>query len=128
MTWKPEEYPDVSPYLVVSDARSTMRFLEQVFDASELRRYDADDGRIIHIELRIGDSVVMMGEAAGEWEPVPALLHVYVPDVDDVYRRALELGAEPVQEPQVREGDPDRRGGFRGPGGNTWWVATQQDT
>lgn len=125
MSWKPEGYPQVSPYLVVSGAEQTIRFLEQLFGAAQLRRYDTPDGEVMHAELRIGDSVVMIGEAGGEWLPVPAFLHVYVEDVDAVYRRALELGAEPVQEPERRGDDPDRRGGFRDPGGNTWWVATQ---
>lgn len=125
MPWKPDGYPEVSPYLVVKDARGTIDFLEQVFGATPLRRYDMPDGSIMHAEVRIGQSVVMMGEAGGEWEPVPAFLHVYVEDVDAAYRRGLEHGAEPVQEPEQKGDDPDRRGGFRGPGGNTWWVATQ---
>lgn len=125
MTWKPDGYPEVSPYLVVKDAQATIDFLEQVFGATPLRRYDMPDGSVMHAEVRIGHSVVMMGEAGGEWKPVPAFLHVYVEDVDAAYRRGLEHGAEPVQEPERKGDDPDRRGGFRGPGGNTWWVATQ---
>ena len=127
--WKPEGYPDVSPYLVVSGAEKTMEFLEAVFGATSLRRYDTPEGGVMHAELRIGDSVVMIGETGGDWEPVPAFLHVYVQDVDDTYRRALEAGGQGVQEPGSRgDDDPDRRGGFRDPGGNTWWVATQSAT
>lgn len=125
MTWKPEGYPEVSPYLVVAGAERTIDFLRVVFGATPLRRYDTPEGEVMHAELRIGASVVMIGEAGGEWEPVPAFLHVYVADVDETYRRALAAGARSVQEP-VRTGeDPDRRGGFRDPGGNTWWVSTQ---
>lgn len=126
MAWKPEGYPQVSPYLVVAGAQTTIDFLEQLFAATQLRRYDAPDGGVLHAELRIGDSVVMIGDAGGDWRPVPAFLHVYVEDADAVYRRALELGAEAVQEPERKGKDPDRRGGFRDPGGNTWWVATQE--
>lgn len=125
MTWKPEGYPEVSPYLVVVGAERTMEFLQVVFGATQLRRYDTEEGEIMHAELRIGDSVVMIGESGGDWKPVPAFLHVYVPDVDDVYRRALEAGARAVQEPERKGDDPDRRGGFMDPGGNTWWVSTQ---
>lgn len=125
MGWKPEGYPEVSPYLVVAGAESTIEFLEQLFAATTLRRYDAPGGGVMHAELRIGDSVVMIGDAGADWPPVPAFLHVYVEDVDAVYRRALELGGEPVQEPQRKGDDPDRRGGFRDPGGNTWWIGTQ---
>lgn len=123
--WKPEGYPQVSPYLVVIDAEKTMAFLKEVFGATSLRRYDTPEGEVMHAELRIGESVVMIGEAGGEWKPAPAFLHVYVPDVDDTYNRALKAGGQGVQEPQRRGDDPDRRGGFRDPGGNTWWVATQ---
>lgn len=126
MSWKPEGYPEVSPYLVVADAQSTLSFLDAVFGATALRRYDAPGGGVMHAEVRIGQSVVMIGDAGEEWPPVPAFLHVYVEDVDAVYQRALRLGAEPVQEPERKGDDPDRRGGFRDPGGNTWWVATQQ--
>lgn len=123
--WKPEGYPEVSPYLVVVRAEKTIDFLKAVFGATSLRRYDTPEGEVMHAELRIGESVVMIGEAGGEWEPVPAFLHVYVPDVDDTYQRALKAGGQGVQEPKRQGDDPDRRGGFRDPGGNTWWVATQ---
>ncbi|NIP81580.1 MAG: VOC family protein [Actinobacteria bacterium] len=125
MTWKPEGYPAVSPYLVVTGAEETLDFLDAVFGATLLRRFDTPEGEVMHAEVRIGDSVVMIGEAGGEWRPVPAFVHVYVSDVDATYRRALTAGAEEVQPPERRDGDPDRRGGFRDPGGNTWWVATQ---
>lgn len=125
MGWKPEGYPAVSPYLVVSGAAGVIEFMKRVFDGEELRRYDGPDGTVLHAEVRIGESVIMIGDAGGNWTPVPAFLHVYVPDVDAVYARALEAGAEAVQEPVLKDGDPDRRGGFLDPGGNTWWVGTQ---
>lgn len=68
----------------------------------------------------------MLGEAGDEWPAMPAHVHVYVEDVDAVYRRAVEAGGEPVKEPTRRGDDPDRRGGVKGPGGNTWWMATQE--
>lgn len=127
MGWKPEGYPEVSPYLVVNGADEAIQFMKRVFDAEELRRYDAPAGTIMHAEVRIGQSVVMIGDAGGEWLPVPAFLHVYVPDVDEVYHRGLAAGAESVQAPDRKEGDPDRRGGFRDPCGITWWIGTQVD-
>ena len=57
--------------------------------------------------------------------PFPSWIHVYVTDVDATYKRALSAEGTAVQEPTHREGDPDRRGGVRDPGGNTWWIATQ---
>lgn len=128
MGWKPEAYPEVSPYLVLTGVDETMEFLKVVFGATLLRRYDTPEGEVMHAELRIGQSVVMMGEAGGEWKPMPAFLHVYVPDVDETYQAALNAGGKGVQEPERRGDDPDRRGGFLDPSGNTWWVATQVDS
>lgn len=123
--WKPGGYSTLSPYLVVEGAERVIDFLTEVFRATELRRYDMPDGSIMHAEVRIDDTVVMIGEAGGDWQPRPAFLHVYVEEVDAVYAQALAAGGRSVEEPHQREGDPDRRGGVRGPGGNTWWIATQ---
>jgi uncharacterized glyoxalase superfamily protein PhnB len=122
---KPSGYSTVSPYLVARGAQAVIDFLKRTFDASELRRYDRPDGSIMHAEVRIGDTVVMIGEAGLNWPPVPAHLHVYVDDVDATYRRALEGGGASVQAPEQKPQDPDRRGGVRDPAGNTWWIATQ---
>jgi len=124
-TWKPDGYSTVSPYLVVAGAQRVIDFLKQAFGAAELRRYDNPDGSIMHAEVRIGDTVVMMGDAGGEWTAAPSSLHVYVEDVDATYQRALGAGGVAVQEPQRKGNDPDRRGGVKDPAGNTWWVATQ---
>jgi PhnB protein len=122
---KPEGYSSVSPYLVIEGAQQVIDFLKEAFGATELRRYDMPDGSILHAEVRIDDTVIMMGEAASQWPAFPSWLHVYVQDVDATYQRALAAGGVSVQEPQRREGDPDRRGGVKDPGGNTWWIATQ---
>jgi PhnB protein len=83
------------------------------------------DGAVTHAEVRIDDSVVMLAEGGDAWPAFPAWLHVYVHDVEAAYRRALELGSESVQEPQQKEGEPDRRGGVKDPAGNVWWISTQ---
>jgi PhnB protein len=77
------------------------------------------------LEVRIDCSVLMLADAVGDWPAFPVFLHRYVRDVDASYRRAIELGATPVQEPRQQEGDPDRHGGVKGPAGNTWWISTQ---
>jgi PhnB protein len=122
----PEGYSTVSPYLIVAGARETIDFAQSVFDAEPLRSFPDESGKLVHAEFRIGDSVVMVADGAGGWPPVPAHVHVYVADVDAVYRKALEAGAEGLQEP-VRRDDPDRRGGFRDPAGTTWWIATREE-
>jgi PhnB protein len=122
---KPSGYSTVSPYLIVAGAQQVVDFLRQAFDGRELRRFERFDGTVMHTEVRIGDSVVMLADAAEGWPPAPAHLHVYVEDVDASYRRALEAGAEPIQAPQRKAGETDRRGGVGGPAGKNWWIATQ---
>jgi uncharacterized glyoxalase superfamily protein PhnB len=125
-SYKPDGYTTASPYLVVDGADATIEFLKTALDAVELRRFPADDGKLMHAEVRIGDTIVMLADGGDEWPPVPSYVHVYVPDVDATYRRALAAGAEPVQEP-VKKDDADKRGGVRDAGGTTWWIATRID-
>ena len=124
--FKPDGYTSVAPYLMVPSAQAVIDFLKQVFDATELRRYDMPDGRVMHAEVRVEDTVVILADANAEYPAFPAWMHVYVRDVDDTYRRALAAGATSVQEPTRREGDPDMRGGVTDPAGNIWWISTQQ--
>jgi uncharacterized glyoxalase superfamily protein PhnB len=124
--FKPDGYTSVAPYLMVPKAQPVIDFLKQVFDATELRRYDMPDGRVMHAEVKVGDTVVMLADANAEYPAFPAWMHVYVRDVDDTYRRALAAGATSVQEPTQREGEPDMRGGVADPAGNIWWISTQQ--
>lgn len=124
MPHKPPNYPSLSPYLVVADAQAVINFMAATFGAVTLRRFDRDDGSVQHAELRIDDSVVMLGQAMEGWPPVPCQMHLYVPDVDATYAKALANGGESVQAPAQKD-DPDRRSGVKGPGGNTWWISTQ---
>ena len=124
--WKPSSYTSVAPYLITRNAARVIDFLRDALDAEPLRRYEMPDGSIMHAEVRVDDTVVMMGEAGESWPAVPSHVHVYVPDVDASYARALGVGGEAVQPPSQREGDPDRRGGVKDPGGNTWWLSTQR--
>jgi uncharacterized glyoxalase superfamily protein PhnB len=123
-TYKPGGYTSVSPYLIVDDASALMAFLAGVFDAEELRRFPDESGRIMHAEMRIDDTVVMFADSVDDWPASQAQIHVYVTDVDETYRRALEAGATTVQEPVQKE-DEDKRGGVVGPGNITWWIATR---
>lgn len=122
--FKPDAYNSVSPYLIVSDAAATISFLQAVFAASLLRSYPGENGRVMHAELRIDDTVLMLADSAPEWPPAPSHVHVYVPDVDATYANALAAGATSVQAP-VRKEDEDKRGGVRDAGGTTWWISTR---
>jgi uncharacterized glyoxalase superfamily protein PhnB len=127
LSYKPEGYPSVSPYLVVEDGQRLIAFLEEVFEATVKRSFARPDGSLGHAELAIDDSVVMVGEATGEWKPSPSMVHVYVRDVDTVWKRAMQAGATVQQEPS-RQPDGDTRGGFAGPCGNSWWISTQPES
>ena len=124
-SYKPQGYSSVSPYVVANGAQDVIDFLIESFDARQTRRYDMPDGSIMHAEVQIDDTVVMIADGADDNPAFPIWLHVYVPEVDASYQRALDAGGLPVDEPKQREGDPDRRAGVKDPAGNTWWIATQ---
>ena len=121
---KPLGYTTVSPYLIVDGASQTIDFLVRVFGAVELRRFPDSTGKLMHAEVRIDDTVLMIADGGEGWPPIPSHVHIYVSEVDAVYRRALEAGATSVQEP-VKKDDEDKRGGVKDSGGTTWWIATK---
>jgi PhnB protein len=124
-SYKPAGYTSVAPYLIVNGAGETIAFLEKVFGAQRLRIFTSPDGRYVHAEVRVDDTVIMFADGEAALSPVvPAHVHIYVPDVDATFRKAMEAGATSIQEPTKKD-DPDRRGGFRDTGGTTWWVGTQ---
>jgi len=119
----PTGYHTVTPYLVVEGAAQLIDFLKQAFDGEEIQRMTRPDGTIMHAEVKIGDSRVMIGEAGGEYPPMPAMLHLYVEDTDALYRRALQAGATSLREP-TDEVYGDRMSGVKDLCGNQWWIAT----
>lgn len=120
----PEGYHSVTPYLVVEGVPKLIDFLKAAFDAVETERVPGPDGKIGHAEVRIGDSVVMMGEAGGESKPMPAMIYLYVSDADANYKRALDAGATSLMEP-ADQFYGDRSAGVKDPCGNQWWIATR---
>lgn len=123
-TFKPDGYPSVSPYLIVDGADKTIQFLVATFGATEIRRFPNPDGTINHAEVRLDDGVIMLADRGAGWLAQPSNVHIYVEDVDAVYNRALDNGAESVQEP-VQKDDDDKRGGVKDAGGTTWWITTK---
>ncbi|HET8573798.1 MAG TPA: VOC family protein [Edaphocola sp.] len=110
---------------MVDNATKMVELLTALFDAKVLRRYDKPDGKIMHIEVQIDDSVIMMSDATAQYPATHYWMHVYVPDVDATFRRAVELGCAVVDLPDTKDNDPDRRGTFKDFAGNMWSVATQ---
>uniref|UniRef100_UPI003084425A VOC family protein n=1 Tax=Petrachloros mirabilis TaxID=2918835 RepID=UPI003084425A len=108
----------------MDEADRTIQFLTEVFGATELRRFCDLQGQVIHAEVRLEDSVIMLGDQAEGWLPRSAQIHIYVPDVDATYQKALDWGATSVQVPSQKD-DEDKQGGVTDPGGTTWWIATK---
>jgi uncharacterized glyoxalase superfamily protein PhnB len=117
----PDGYQSVIPYLVVGDAAAQIDFMKRALGAQEIMRLMNPDGKIGHTEMRIGDSVVMLGEASEQWKPMPCMLYLYVTDVDAVYRRTVEAGGVSIKEPQDQFYG-DRTAGVTDMNGNQWWL------
>lgn len=125
--YKPKGYNSVSPYFVVDGAKKLIDLLVKIFDAKELRKYTMPNGTILHAEIKIDDSVLMFGDSSDQFPPNRLLTHIYVPDVDRVFQKAVDLGCVPLDKPKEREGDPDRRANFKDFAGNVWSIGTQVD-
>jgi PhnB protein len=128
----PEGYPRVTPYLHVDGAAEAIDFYCRVLGASERgQRVTGPDGKVGHAELQIGDSVVMVSDetqdrifrAPTSVGGTPVTLHLYVEDVDQVFRRALEAGGREVQA-VADQFYGDRSGTFQDPWGHRWNVAS----
>ena len=100
VSYIPEGFHTVTPYFIVADGPAFLAFLKQAFSAEEHFVHRTPQGRIMHAEMRIGDSIVEFGEANAEWSAMRLNNHVYVPDTDAVYRRALAAGAKSLREPK----------------------------
>jgi len=118
----PEGYSTVTPYLCVVEAAKLIEFLKQAFAAEVIVRMDGPDGSVMHAEVKIGDSIVMMGQVPAE-RATRAMLHLYVTDADATYKKALAAGATSVRE-MADQFYGDRSGGVRDAFGNDWHIAT----
>src|SRR2546421_3512202 len=96
----PEGYRTVTPYLVNQGAEQVMKFAENAFGARERMRLPGPKGTIGHAEIEIGDSLIMIADADERNNAMPAMIHLYLEEVDAVYQRALDAGATSIQEPK----------------------------
>lgn len=124
-------YHTVTPYLIVKDAAAAIEFYKAAFGATEIMRMAGPDGTIMHAELKIGDSAIMMGEENLKWgsrSPLslggtPAGICVYFPDVDAKFTGAVAAGAK-VLRPVMDQFYGDRSGTVTDPFGHQWTIAT----
>jgi PhnB protein len=119
----PDGYHTITPYLIVEGAARLIDFLGKAFDAQELEKMLDQEGRIVHAEVRIGDSRLMVSDPGENNPPTHSLLHLYLGDTDSFYKRALEAGATSIREPRD-EFYGDRTAGVKDAFGNQWWMAT----
>ena len=128
----PDDYPRLTPYLIVEGASDAIDFYSSVLGAEERFRLPAPGGRVGHAELQIGDSVIMLADQSPEMDArdpnnvggTPVSLHVYVEDSDAVFERAIQAGARKLRPVEDRFYG-DRSGAFEDPFGHRWDVSTR---
>jgi len=123
--WTPgqEGLRSVQPYLHLREADKMIPFMEAVFGAEAMGVHKSPDGIVHHATIRIGNATLEIDEAHGEFQPMPCHLHVYVPDTDAVYARAMRAGATSIEVPQDKPYG-DRSAGVKDAWGNSWFIAT----
>lgn len=125
MTTKPirDGFHTLTPYIFARDATRLIEFISVGFAGEVTFRKERPDGSIIHAEMRVGDSMLMLGEASDQFGPMPTSIYLYVTDCDAVYQTALKCGGLSVF-PMMTLPSGERYGGIKDPCGNIWWVAT----
>ena len=119
----PEGYGTITPYITVDDAAAVMDFLKKAFDAQETFAMRDEKGVVHHGEMKVGNSMVMLGSSRDQWKARPGNFYVYVEDCDAMYKKALAAGGTSVCEPKTQFYG-DRHGAVNDSQGNTWWIAT----
>lgn len=115
-------YNTVMPYLVLKDVEAFLNFTKKVFGAEEKMKQEDEEG-IRHAEIMIGESIIMLGQSGGPWNPQPAGLYINVDNADETYQKALDEGATSVMELSNQE--YGRTCGVKDPLGNTWWITSK---
>ena len=119
----PDGFHSVTPYLVVDGATELIEFMKKGLGAEEMHRSTRGDGAILHAQVRIGSSILMLADAPQGRAPMPCSFYLYGQDVDGRYERALSAGGKSIMKPaDMFYGD--RNAGVVGPGGVEWWFAT----
>lgn len=125
--YKPEGYHSITPCLVVKDADALLTFTKKALGAEEKFCMRGQNGRVVHAEIQIGDSRIMLGEPMGpENPPTTATLYIYVPDCDKSYQQAVSAGGQSVSEPKdMFYGD--RTATVKDSFGNSWCFGTHKE-
>jgi uncharacterized glyoxalase superfamily protein PhnB len=116
----------ITPYLVVEGAAELIEFMKVAFGAEEQLRVPGPDGRLMHAEVRIGDSMIELGDRNESIKSRPAAIHLYVDDADALYQRAIAAGATSLRQP-TDQPYGDREASIKDRFGNHWYIATHQE-
>jgi len=120
---KPSGFRSLTQYLIIDNAAGFLKFIADAFGATERFLMRDGDGIIRHAEAQLGESIIEFAEAGGQWKAMPAGLHYYVKNSDQIYARALKAGGSSLYEPANRDYG-DREAGVQDPSGNFWFIAT----
>jgi PhnB protein len=130
----PDGYHTVTPYLIMKDAAAAIEFYKKALGATEVMRLADESGKVMHAEIKVGDSVIMLADEFPDMGVVgpqtlggtPVTLHLYVEDVDSFFQRAIDAGAS-VKRPVQDQFYGDRSGQFVDPFGHSWSVGTHKE-
>lgn len=117
------DYRTLTPYLVVPDADAELKFLETAFGGTVSECARNPDGAIMHAEIRIGDSLIMLGQAGEQWKALNAALYLWVPDVDETWKKAVAAGGKSIADPEDKPYG-HRNAGVLDASGTTWWIGS----
>lgn len=119
----PKGFHTVTPFLIVKNATALLDFVNKAFNGETTSIMKDPDGKVMHATARIGNSTIMVSDASERFPSMPAMLYLYMDDVDVVYKKALSAGGESLREP-TDEFYGDRSAGIRDAWDNQWWIAT----
>ena len=120
----PKGYHSVTPYLVIDGAKKVIDFLKKAFDAQQVTLMPGDSpDKVGHAEMKIGDSIIMIGDAMADMKATPTMLYLYVEDADATFKRAKQAGGTVVKDIE-NQFYGDRAGCLKDPSGNLWWIAS----
>ncbi|HMJ70456.1 MAG TPA: VOC family protein [Cyclobacteriaceae bacterium] len=119
----PEGYTAVTPWIISPNSARVISFMQNAFGAEEIpgSRTLSPEGKIVHVEVKVGDAVVMLFDSAGSWPSTPAFIRLFVDNCESAYQTAIKAGARAVTKPTMLAFG-DKVGRVADPFGNLWWL------
>jgi PhnB protein len=124
--WIPDGFHTITPNIIVDDAEQAVAFLKKAFGATETYRLTMSSGKIAHCELKLGDSVLNLGQSMDGWPSHGLVAQIYVEDSDELFQRAVDAGAKEIM-PMTDMFFGSREGRIADPLGNVWTIATLKE-